>query len=79
MRTTIELKDEHRAALLALAARRKKKGFSALIGEAVDVYLKSVRDEEGKRRRALAAIGSFSAKEAEDLRKHVRELRKTWR
>ncbi len=79
MRTTIELKDEHRAALLALAARRKKKGFSELIGEAVDVYLKSLRDQEKTRRRALAALGSFSDKEAEDLRRHVKEIRKTWR
>lgn len=79
MRTTIELKDEHRAALLALAARRKKKGFSTLIGEAVDAYLNSVRDEDEKRPRALAARGSFTNKEAEDLRKHVRELRRTWR
>lgn len=79
MRTTIELKDEHRAALLALAARRKKKGFSTLIGEAVDVYLKSVGDEDAKRRRALAARGSFTDKEAEELRKRVREIHESWR
>jgi predicted transcriptional regulator len=79
MRTTIELKDEHRAALLALAARRKKKGFSELIGEAVDVYLKTVRDDNAKRRRALAARGSFSDKEAEELRERVREIHESWR
>ncbi len=79
MRTTIELKDEHRAALLALAARRKKKGFSELIGEAVDVYLKSLRDEEKKRRRALAVRGSFTDKEADDLRRRVREIHDSWR
>ncbi len=79
MRTTIELKDEHRAALLELAARRKKKGFSDLIGEAVDGYLKSVRHDDARRRRALAAIGSLGTREAGALRKHVRALRKTWR
>lgn len=79
MRTTIELKDEHRAALLALAARRKKKGFSSLIGEAVEVYLKSVRNDDAKRRRALAARGSFTDKEAEELRRRVREIHDSWR
>ncbi len=79
MRTTIELKDEQRAALLALAARRKKKGFSELIGEAVDVYLKSLRQEERKRRRAVAARGSFTDKEADDLRRRVREIHDSWR
>lgn len=79
MRTTIELKDEHRAALLELAARRKRKGFSSLIGEAVDVYLKSVSDEDEKRKRALAARGSFTAKEAGALRDRVQEIHDKWR
>ena len=39
MRTTIELKPEHRARLLELAARRGEKGFSSVIAEAVDAYL----------------------------------------
>ena len=38
MRTTIEMDDKHRAALLELAARRGEKGFSALVGEAIDAY-----------------------------------------
>jgi predicted transcriptional regulator len=36
MRTTIELKPEHRARLLELAARRGQKGLSAVIQEAID-------------------------------------------
>jgi hypothetical protein len=39
MRTTIELDDVHRAALLRLAAERGEKGFSRLVGEAVEAYL----------------------------------------
>jgi predicted transcriptional regulator len=79
VRTTIELKDEHRAALLELAARRKQKGFSGVIEEAVEAYLTRERDQEEKRRRALALRGSLTDKEADALRKHVREVRKTWR
>jgi len=40
MRTTIDLKPEHRARLLELAARRGERGFSSIIGEAVDARLK---------------------------------------
>ena len=43
MRTTIELKDESRARLLDMAARRGEKGFSTIIGEAVDLYLRTAR------------------------------------
>jgi hypothetical protein len=36
MRTTIEMKDEHRAALLEMAAQRGLKGFSVLVEDAVE-------------------------------------------
>jgi len=41
VRTTIELKPEHRARLADLAARKGAKGFSSIIAEAIDVYLGS--------------------------------------
>ncbi len=41
MRTTIELKPEHRARLADLAARKGAKGFSSIIAEAIDAYLGS--------------------------------------
>jgi hypothetical protein len=40
MRTTIELTDDQRAKLLALAAKRRLRGYSALIQEALERYLK---------------------------------------
>jgi hypothetical protein len=36
MRTTIEMKPEHRAKLLELAAHRGAKGFSQLVSEALE-------------------------------------------
>lgn len=39
MRTTIELTDEQRAALLAMAARRGLRGYSSLVQEALAKYL----------------------------------------
>ena len=41
MRTTIEIKPEHRAKLLELAARRGQKGFSQLIAEALEAFLRA--------------------------------------
>jgi len=79
MRTTIELSDAHRARLLELAARRRQKGFSDLIGEAVEVYLAREEEREQLRRKALALRGTLSAKTAEDLRQAAAEFRKSWR
>jgi metal-responsive CopG/Arc/MetJ family transcriptional regulator len=39
MRTTIELSDEHRAKLMALAAERGVRGFSELVRDAIEHYL----------------------------------------
>lgn len=39
MRTTIELTDEQRSALLALAGRRGLRGYSSLVQEALAQYL----------------------------------------
>jgi predicted transcriptional regulator len=79
MRTTIELKDESRARLLALAARRGEKGFSALIDEAVDMYLEATDADEQRRRAALALRGRLGAKEADALRSATSRLRESWR
>lgn len=54
MRTSIELSDEQRAALLALAARRGLRGYSFLIQEALARYLGirgSARPRSGRRTR----------------------------
>lgn len=79
MRTTIELTDEHRAALLELAARRGEKGFSTLIAEALDVYLKRVSDGEGRRKATLALRGALRREDAEALRAATRAIRERWR
>ena len=79
MRTTIEMKDEHRAALLQLAARRGQKGFSAIVSEAIDAYLKAAGQDAKRRRKALGLRGALSTNEAERLRAATAEIRKTWR
>ena len=79
MRTTIELKPEHRARLLELAARRGEKGFSSVIAEAVDAYLKGTVEGERLRKRALAVRGKLRPSEGELLRKNVQRIREFWR
>lgn len=79
MRTTIELDDEHRARLLEIAARRGEKGFSRIIGEAVDAYLASLEASARSRRAALRLRGSLPADEARRLREETTALRESWR
>jgi hypothetical protein len=79
MRTTIEIKDEHRAKLLELAARRGEKGFSAVLAEAIDVYFETLAKQKKRRRAALGLQGSLTAEEADELRGATRALRDSWR
>ena len=79
MRTTIEIKDEHRAKLLEIAARRGEKGFSKIVEEALDRYIQSENENEDARRRALLVRGILSRKEALELEKRARSIREHWR
>ena len=67
MRTTIELSDEQRSALLALAGKRRLRGYSSLVQEALAQYLGLAspaaslpgrKEKEAPRRQAL--LGFFS-------------------
>jgi hypothetical protein len=79
VRTTIELKPEHRAKLLELAARRGEKGFSSVISEAIDAYLEGAGDKERVRLRALRLRGTMPTAEANHLRQETEALRAHWR
>jgi metal-responsive CopG/Arc/MetJ family transcriptional regulator len=79
VRTTIELKPEHRAKLLELAARRGEKGFSTVIAEALQSYLESTAAKERLRKRALALRGTLPKAEADRLRQDTAALREFWR
>jgi len=79
MRTTIEITAEQRARLLQIAARRGDKGFSQLVQEALDAYLKVEADTDEKRRRALMLRGAVGEADAEKLREATRDIRRSWR
>ena len=75
----MEIRDEQRARLLELAARKGEKGFSRLIQEALDLYLRQLEDREAETQAALETLGSLDRKEAARLRQSVGRLRDTWR
>jgi metal-responsive CopG/Arc/MetJ family transcriptional regulator len=79
MRTTIEISDDHRAKLLEIAARRGLKGFSAIVHEAIELYLREVSPRDEKVESAVAVLGSLGEAEADALEASVRELRGRWR
>jgi hypothetical protein len=79
MRTTVELKPEHRSALLALASRRGEKGFSSVLGEAIESFLQGEVEREKRRNTLLSLAGSLSDKDGEELRRTARQLRENWR
>lgn len=79
MRTTIEMKREHRAKLLALAARRGEKGFSSLVAEALEDYLRDRVKQDRLLKKALSLRGTLSGEEGERLRDRVATIREFWR
>jgi len=79
MRTTVEIDDVQRAELLKLAAQRGEKGFSSVIREALDLYLRQHRAKKEAVAQALKVQGTFSDEEADALELSVRQLREKWR
>jgi hypothetical protein len=79
VRTTIEIKPEHRAKLFELAARRGQRGFSGIVEEALDAYLESESRREPLRHHALRLRGSLKGREVEKLRERTRAIRGSWR
>ncbi len=77
MRTTVEIRDEQRMALAAIAAKRGLRGYSELVQEAIDLYLEQ---REGDDMEALLALqGSITDGEAEEIRRRIAELWSTWK
>jgi predicted transcriptional regulator len=79
MRTTIEIKPEHRARILELAASRGEKGFSTVVAEALELYLAEQKERSNAIQKALALKGSMNSAEAESLLAQTRRIRANWR
>lgn len=79
MRTTVELRDDQREKLGALAARRGLRGYSTLIQEAVDAYLRRQITPEERLALIRSLRGSISEEEGERIRERIRDMRSVWR
>jgi len=79
MRTTVEMKPEHRSALISVASRRGQKGFSAVLSEAIEHYLRGEEEREKRRRTLLSLGGTLPANEAARLRRAAQTVREHWR
>ena len=79
MRTTIEMKPEHRARVLELAASRGDKGFSSVVAEAVELYLETQSGRMDAIKSALALKGSMKRTEADGLLTRTLSIRANWR
>ena len=79
MRTTIEITDEQRAALLAIAATRGEKGFSGLVREAIDGYLNAQQGQVERIEAARRVRGALSSRQAEELAAECAAIRSEWR
>jgi predicted DNA-binding protein len=78
VRTTIELSDRTYTRLRARAAERGMRGFSAIVEEALERYLKS--DGDSDLVAALAdAEGAWSESDAEEWERAREEAWATWR
>lgn len=77
IQVTVEMKPEHRSALLALASRRGQKGFSAVLGEAIDSFLQGEAEREKRRKALLSLGGSLSKKDCDELRRTAKALRES--
>ena len=76
MRTTIEIPDEQRIALAAIAAKRGLRGYSEVVQEAIDVYL---ADAKGEDLGALLSLrGSLAPEQADALEQRIAEARSRW-
>lgn len=76
MRTTVEIRDEQRMALAALAAKRGIRGFSALVQEAIDHYLAEMQADDLDA--VLALRGTLKDEDADELRRLIAEAWSTW-
>lgn len=76
MRTTVEIREEQRIALAAIAARRGLRGYSEVVQEAIDAYL---ADASGDDLGALLSLReSLTSEEADTLERRIAEAWSTW-
>jgi len=78
MRTTIEINNENRAKLAALAAKRGLRGYSKIIEEALTEYLARIENRKSEIEEFLNLAGSLSQEEAFVAENKIKEFWSRW-
>ena len=78
MRTTIEISDEHRSALLSIAAKKGLRGYSKIIEEAIDNYINNQSKSTDIKNSVIAMKGTWE-KDTDQIKNNIKELRKNWK
>jgi hypothetical protein len=79
MRTTIELTNDQRSMLDSLAAQKGLRGYSKLIQEAVDLYLKEISRKRTGLNHLWKMRGTWSDEEAQQTKRRLSEIRRNWK
>ena len=79
MRTTIEIADVQRARLLEIAGARGEKGYSRLVQEAIELFLKERQRKDGMVKAALAQRGALNDDEGGEFETRIQQIREDWR
>lgn len=78
MRTTIDIPNDKIARLRALAAERGLRGYSEIIQEAIDLYLRHLQTNGRGLDEVLALAGSWSEEDCKELEDRTREFWGRW-
>ena len=79
MRSTIEIPDDLRAMVLAVAARKGYRGYSKVVVEALELYMAERAAAETGLDRVLALRGAWTADDAAEVRAGISRARRGWR
>lgn len=78
MRTTIEISNETRAKLMALAAKRGMRGYSEIVNEAIVEYLSKAEDQERDVEAILKLTGTLDEEEDKKMKSRLKEFWSRW-
>ncbi|NPV78709.1 MAG: ribbon-helix-helix protein, CopG family [Firmicutes bacterium] len=79
MRTTIDIDNELRAKLLALAARAGLRGYSEIVRQAIEEYIARHESRQDDLEEVLNLRGSLSNEEAKAATEAVKEFWERWK
>lgn len=79
MRTTIDIPEEQRRVLHAIALKKGLRGFSRVVQEALAFYVQNKKDLGSERLELLRLKGSWDSSSTRKIRSRLRRVRENWK